>query len=185
MFFWFYGVWQLENILHLENGFQDTGKMTCNLGKMSYRFLFSNTRCCFVSSLSQAKLFFSYTFLAVAHFLDSTSAFLLLLVALVDIFIRETFGCSLAKHRKSDTLEAKGILLHLGFSGDEIKTYKKPLTNEVHKERLAVIKKSILASEAANAKHVIGQTAVNTKGNVGKVAANILGYPNVKIREVS
>ncbi|KAK5840685.1 hypothetical protein PVK06_009588 [Gossypium arboreum] len=32
---------QLENILHLENGFQDTGKMTCNLGKMSYRFLFN------------------------------------------------------------------------------------------------------------------------------------------------
>ncbi|MBA0792786.1 hypothetical protein Gohar_017255, partial [Gossypium harknessii] len=121
-----------------------------------------------------------------------------------------TFGCSLAKHRKSDTLEAKDILLHLernwnmtlpGFSGDEIKTYKKPIeiydfsnfvalcvsqiTNEVHKERLAVIKKSILAREAANAKHIIGQTAVNTKGNVGKVAANILGSPNVKIREVS
>ncbi|KAG4162664.1 hypothetical protein ERO13_D01G128132v2 [Gossypium hirsutum] len=93
-----------------------------------------------------------------------------------------TFGCSLAKHRKSDTLEAKDILLHLernwnltlpGFSGDEIKTYKKPITNEVHKERLAVIKKSILAREAANAKHIIGQTAVNTKGNVGKAAANI------------
>ncbi|KAK8370156.1 hypothetical protein V6Z12_A01G158700 [Gossypium hirsutum] len=33
----------LENILHLENGFQDTSKMTCNLGKMSYRFLFSKT----------------------------------------------------------------------------------------------------------------------------------------------
>ncbi|MBA0642249.1 hypothetical protein Goklo_026672, partial [Gossypium klotzschianum] len=121
-----------------------------------------------------------------------------------------TFGCSLAKHRKSDTLEAKDILLHLernwnmtlpGFSGDEIKTYKKPIeiydfsnfvalcvsqiTNEVHKERLAVIKKSILAREAANAKHIIGQTAVNTKGNVGKVAANILASPNVKIREVS
>ncbi|KAG4162662.1 hypothetical protein ERO13_D01G128066v2 [Gossypium hirsutum] len=105
-----------------------------------------------------------------------------------------TFGCSLAKHRKSDTLEAKDILLHLernwnltlpGFSGDEIKTYKKPITNEVHKERLAVIKKSILAREAANAKHIIGQTAVNTKGNVGKAAANILGSPNVKIREVS
>ncbi|KAK8531921.1 hypothetical protein V6N13_131279 [Hibiscus sabdariffa] len=104
------------------------------------------------------------------------------------------FGCSLAKHRKSDTLEAKDILLHLernwnmtlpGFSGDEIKTYKKPLTNEVHKERLTMIKKSILANEAANAKHAIGQTAVSAKGNIGKVAANILGSPNVKIREVS
>ncbi|XVE96461.1 hypothetical protein REPUB_Repub02eG0223900 [Reevesia pubescens] len=105
-----------------------------------------------------------------------------------------TFGCSLAKHRKSDTLEAKDILLHLernwnmtlpGFGGDEIKTYKKPLTNEVHKERLAVIKKSMLVSEAANAKHFSGQAAVNAKGNLGKAAANILGSPNVKIREVT
>ncbi|KAH9608535.1 hypothetical protein KSS87_018259 [Heliosperma pusillum] len=75
------------------------------------------------------------------------------LVDIADDFIDSvtTFGCSLAKHRKSNTLEAKDILLHLertwnmtlpGFSGDEIKTYKKPVANEIHKERLAVIKKS-------------------------------------------
>ena len=47
------------------------------------------------------------------------------------------------------------------------------------------IKKSILVSEAANAKHFIGQAAVNAKGSLGKAAANILGSPNVKIREVT
>ncbi|KAK8562170.1 hypothetical protein V6N13_148719 [Hibiscus sabdariffa] len=100
-----------------------------------------------------------------------------------------TFGCSLAKHRKSDTLEAKDILLHLernwnmtlpGFTGDEIKTYRKPLTNEVHKERLAAIKKSILVSEASSGKHFAGQAGVNAKGNVGKVAVNVSGAPNAK-----
>ncbi|KAE8692519.1 Transcription initiation factor TFIID subunit 12 [Hibiscus syriacus] len=105
-----------------------------------------------------------------------------------------TFGCSLAKHRKSDTLEAKDILLHLernwnttlpGFTGDEIKTYRKPHTNEVHKERLAAIKKSILVSEASSGKHFVGQAGVNAKGNHGKAAANTLGSPNVKIREVT
>ncbi|KAE8661156.1 Transcription initiation factor TFIID subunit 12 [Hibiscus syriacus] len=105
-----------------------------------------------------------------------------------------TFGCSLAKHRKSDTLEAKDILLHLernwnmtlpGFIGDEIKTYRKPLTNEVHKERLAAIKKSILVSDAPSGKHFVGPVGVNAKGNLGKAAANILGSPNVKNREVT
>ncbi|GMJ02922.1 TATA-ASSOCIATED FACTOR II 58, TBP-associated factor 12 [Hibiscus trionum] len=88
-----------------------------------------------------------------------------------------TFGCSLAKHRKSDTLEAKDILLHLernwnmtlpGFTGDEIKTYRKPLTNEVHKERLAAIKKSTSVSEASSGKHFAGQAGGNAKGNLGK-----------------
>ncbi|XP_042373520.1 transcription initiation factor TFIID subunit 12-like isoform X1 [Zingiber officinale] len=59
-----------------------------------------------------------------------------------------TFACSLAKHRKSSTLEAKDILLHVernwnitlpGFGGDEVKCYKKQITNDIHKERLAVV----------------------------------------------
>ncbi|GLT94675.1 hypothetical protein SLE2022_124040 [Rubroshorea leprosula] len=105
-----------------------------------------------------------------------------------------TFGCQLAKHRKSDTLEAKDILVHLernwnmtlpGFGGDEIKTYKKPLTTEIHKERLTVIKKSISASEAPNARNIFGQATANAKGNLGKMPTNFLGSPNLKIREVT
>lgn len=70
-----------------------------------------------------------------------------------------TFGCSLAKHRKSDTLEAKDILLHLdrnwnmtlpGFCGDEIKSYRKQVTNDIHKERLAAV------SFAPKSSHPIG-----------------------------
>ncbi|GAV66089.1 IU_nuc_hydro domain-containing protein/TFIID_20kDa domain-containing protein [Cephalotus follicularis] len=85
-----------------------------------------------------------------------------------------TFGCSLAKHRKSDTLEAKDILLHLernwnmtlpGFS-DEIKTFRKPNTIDIHKERLAVIKKSIVATEFASAKNFVGHAVTNAKAQL-------------------
>ncbi|XP_041028839.1 transcription initiation factor TFIID subunit 12 isoform X1 [Juglans microcarpa x Juglans regia] len=93
-----------------------------------------------------------------------------------------TFGCSLAKHRKSNTLEAKDILLHLernwnmtlpGFGGDEIKSYRKLVTNDIHKERLAAIKKSIVATETAT-KISSGQAAGSVKGNLAKTPANAL-----------
>lgn len=74
-----------------------------------------------------------------------------ILVDLAEEFVESitTFGCSLAKHRKSTTLEAKDILLHLeknwnltlpGFGSDEIKIFRKPLTNDTHRERLAAVK---------------------------------------------
>ncbi|KAL8526321.1 hypothetical protein ACS0TY_015512 [Phlomoides rotata] len=100
-----------------------------------------------------------------------------------------TFGCSLAKHRKSSTLEAKDILLHLeknwnlnlpGFGGDEIRTYKKPIVSEVHKERLAAVRKSILASD----KNSSGPSGGSTKGHLAKGPASTMGSPpNPKIRE--
>ncbi|XP_021764760.1 transcription initiation factor TFIID subunit 12-like [Chenopodium quinoa] len=92
-----------------------------------------------------------------------------------------TFGCSLAKHRKSNTLEAKDILLHLertwnmtlpGFTGDEIKTYKKPVVNDVHKERLALIKKSITG---ADNKTSAGPATGNVKGHLAKATPNVVG----------
>ncbi|CAH8339545.1 unnamed protein product [Eruca vesicaria subsp. sativa] len=92
-----------------------------------------------------------------------------------------TFGCSLAKHRKSDTLEAKDILLHVernwnirppGFSSDEIKTFRKPLTTDIHKERLAAVKKSMTVTEAANVR--FGHGTANARGGQAKTPANPL-----------
>lgn len=113
-----------------------------------------------------------------------------ILVDIAEEFVESitTFGCSLAKHRKSNTLEAKDILLHLeknwnmslpGFGGDEIRAYKKPFTSEIHKERIAAIKKSALAAEMANAKGST-QAGGNMKSHLAKNAANILGSPNAK-----
>ncbi|KAH9738309.1 transcription initiation factor TFIID subunit 12 [Citrus sinensis] len=109
-----------------------------------------------------------------------------ILVDIAEDFVESItmFGCSLAKHRKSDTLEAKDILVHLernwnmtlpGFSGDEIKTFRKPLVCDIHKERLAAIKKSVMATEVASARTTGGQTAASAKGNLGKMPANIIG----------
>ncbi|XP_010695517.1 transcription initiation factor TFIID subunit 12 isoform X2 [Beta vulgaris subsp. vulgaris] len=93
-----------------------------------------------------------------------------------------TFGCSLAKHRKSNTLEAKDILLHLertwnmalpGFSGDEIKTYKKPVVNDVHKERLSLIKKSLAGAD--NKASAAGPATGNIKGHLAKATPSVVG----------
>ncbi|KAI4341964.1 hypothetical protein MLD38_026631 [Melastoma candidum] len=100
-----------------------------------------------------------------------------------------TFSCSLAKHRKSNTLEAKDILLHLernwnitlpGFSGDEIKSYRKQVINDVHKERIAVVKRSIALADSASNRNTPGQTAGAAKSSLVKTPANILGSPNMK-----
>lgn len=103
-----------------------------------------------------------------------------ILVDIAEDFVESiaTSACSLAKHRKSTTLEAKDILLHLdrnwnmtlpGFMGDEIKCYKKPSINDIHKERLAVIKKSGATGDVA--KSSTGQAAGNAKSHLTKAGA--------------
>lgn len=94
-----------------------------------------------------------------------------------------TAACSLAKHRRSTTLEAKDILLYVernwnmslpGFSGDEVKLYKKPYVNDIHKERLAMVRKSMgFASDMGSTKSVgaSGQIAANSKAHSGKAYA--------------
>ncbi|KAF3787299.1 Transcription initiation factor TFIID subunit 12 [Nymphaea thermarum] len=112
------------------------------------------------------------------------------LAEIADDFVESitTFACSLAKHRKSTTLEAKDILLHMdrnwnmtlpGFSADEIKIFKKPPVNDIHKQRMVAIKKSYITTQAmaetANVKGSSGQVPGNVKGHPGKVGNNFVG----------
>jgi len=61
-------------------------------------------------------------------------------------------ACQLAKHRKANTLEAKDVQLALernwnmwipGFETDEFRPPKKSCTAEAHKQRMALIKKTL------------------------------------------
>lgn len=77
-----------------------------------------------------------------------------MLLQIADDFIDNvvTAGCQLARHRKSNTVEVKDIQLHLernwnmwipGFGSEELRPYKKAATTEAHKQRLALIKKTL------------------------------------------
>lgn len=76
------------------------------------------------------------------------------LMQIADDFIESvvTSSCKIAKHRKSSTLEAKDVQLHLernwgmwlpGFGTDELRPYKKASTTEAHKQRMALIRKTL------------------------------------------
>lgn len=76
------------------------------------------------------------------------------LIQIADDFIDNVINsaCELAKHRKSDILEVKDVQLHLdrawnmwlpGFGSDDLRPYKKAPTTEAHKQRLALIKKTM------------------------------------------
>ena len=77
-----------------------------------------------------------------------------MLLQIADDFIDSVVSASaqFAKHRKSNMAEVKAIQLHLewnwnmwipGFGSDELKPYKKAATTEAHKQRLALIKKTL------------------------------------------
>ncbi|KAJ2882428.1 Transcription initiation factor TFIID subunit 12, partial [Coemansia aciculifera] len=59
-----------------------------------------------------------------------------------------SFACNLAKHRKSDTLEAKDLQLHLernwniripGFASEEIRSVRKTTIPNTHQEKISAI----------------------------------------------
>ncbi|XP_059469349.1 transcription initiation factor TFIID subunit 12 [Neocloeon triangulifer] len=77
-----------------------------------------------------------------------------ILVQLADEFVENTVSaaCLLAKHRKATTVEVKDVQLHLernwnmwtpGFGTDELRPYKRAPVTEAHKQRLALIRKTL------------------------------------------
>ncbi|XP_071955627.1 transcription initiation factor TFIID subunit 12-like isoform X1 [Antedon mediterranea] len=77
-----------------------------------------------------------------------------MLLQIADDFIETvvTSSCQLAKHRKSNTLEVKDVQLYLernwniwvpGFGGEDVRTYKRPNVTEAHRQRMALIRKTL------------------------------------------
>ncbi|KAK7107348.1 transcription initiation factor TFIID subunit 12-like isoform X2 [Littorina saxatilis] len=79
------------------------------------------------------------------------------LLTIADNFIESVVSsaCMMAKHRKSNTLEVKDVQLCLernynmwvpGFGSEELRPYKKATVTEAHRQRLALIRKTLKKS---------------------------------------
>lgn len=77
-----------------------------------------------------------------------------MLLQIADDFVEDTVksACAFAKHRKVSKIEVKDVQLHLerkwnmwipGFGTDELRPYKRATVTEAHKQRLALIRKTI------------------------------------------
>lgn len=112
------------------------------------------------------------------------------LLEIADDFIESvtSFACQLAKHRKSNVLEAKDVLLHLdkqwnitvpGFGGEEYRSYKRPAVAETHRQRLALVRKSLAAAQPAAGVAPAPATNVSTpvRGGLSSMAPGTLASP--------
>ncbi|XP_055902357.1 transcription initiation factor TFIID subunit 12-like isoform X2 [Eupeodes corollae] len=77
-----------------------------------------------------------------------------LLLQIADDFVEDAVKstCAYAKHRKASKVEVRDVQLHLerkwnmwipGFGTDELRPYKRAAVSEAHKQRLALIRKTI------------------------------------------
>ncbi|KAJ2954699.1 hypothetical protein O0L34_g3000 [Tuta absoluta] len=77
-----------------------------------------------------------------------------MLLQIADDFIDSTLNaaCALAKHRHASTAELRDVQLHLerqfgmwipGFGNDEVRPYKRAAVTEAHKQRMALIRKTV------------------------------------------